>query len=122
MTKRNENELASSEKVFFFCELSKHYKDFKNDYWLAKGFVLDLFVKAVNVVIEESGEEDLELSEREMTDIFYDLFSPDYLEEIQKDKSKDWINWIQTWIGCLYWVIQNDKEVFTWEYMELYRE
>lgn len=122
MAKRNENELASSEKVFFFGELSKHYKDLKNDYWLAKGFVLDLFVKAVNVVIEESGEEDLELSEREMTDIFYDLFSPDYLEEIQKDKSKDWINWIQTWIGCLYWVIQNDKEVFSWEYMELYRE
>jgi hypothetical protein len=57
-----------------------------------------------------------------MTEILYDLFSPDYLEEIQKDKSKGWIKWIQTWIGCLYWVIQNDKEVFTSEYMELYRE
>jgi hypothetical protein len=50
-----------------------------------------LFVKAVNVVIEENDKEDSELSEREMTEILYDLFSPDYLEEIQKDKSKGWI-------------------------------
>lgn len=116
MEKKPLKELTYAEKLYLFAKLCEHYNNEWGEKNVKKALVIDLFLKAVQLIYEK---EQRELSDKELVDILMATYSPDYLESIIDKDNPEQELWIKTWIGCIYWILEWDEEVFAVEMKEL---
>lgn len=114
--KKKIEELKFSEKIYFLTKLAEHYNALGDERSIKKALTIDLFLKAVQIVYEW---EQRELTNKELVDILFATYSPDYIEQIIDKNNPEQELGIKTWIGCLYWILENDSAVFDVECAEL---
>lgn len=113
-------DLDFKEKVNFFKELMEHYSNKEWEYYYKKFLVIELFFKWVEKVFD-SLEEKRDLTNKEMEDILFTIFSPAYIEELNSNWTEEGKLALETWIGCIYWILQWEREVYYEELKELGR-
>lgn len=105
--------LSFPEKMEFLTLLSKHYNEEEGLYGKVKSSIIELFIKSVGITLEESDKEDL--TDKEMLDLMYEVFTLDYIDQLKEGWDSDSIKWVETWIGLLVGVIENDIDIMTEE-------
>ena len=109
MEKKNVNELKFSELLYFFAKLTEKYSSMWWERNVKKALAIDLFLKTVQLVYEK---EQRDLTNKELEDILFTTYSPDYVDSIiDKDNPEQELG-IKTWIGCIYWILEWDEVVF----------
>lgn len=111
--------LSFPEKMEFFEKLKTHYLSKTTEFHYKKWLVLELFLQAVDVVFKW---EERELTDKELEAVLMTTFSPAYIESIIDKDNPDQKAGIETWIGCIYGLLEGDAEVYAEELAELGEE
>lgn len=111
-------DLGFKEKVNFFRDLMKHYSTKEGEYYYKKFLVIELFFRGVEKTFD-SLEVKRDLTNGEMEDILFTIFSPAYIEELNSKWTEEGKLALETWIGCIYWILQWDRDVYYEELKEL---